>query len=297
MNENKVALVTGVSSGIGREIAQLLAERGARVFGTVRDHRSTAGSAGVELIHMDVTKDSSVAEAVQSVLLRAGEIHALVNNAGYALLGGLEETSLSEAQQQFDTNFFGVLRVTQAVLPSMRRLGYGRIVNISSILGLLPGPYMGIYARQQTRAGGLHRDAGSRGQDIRHPGCAGGTRFYETKTALSTLDAYADQRKRVEKVFQQEIARGDEPRAVAEIVCRVLTVPSPRLRYPVGKSVVLSRLRRSVVNRLIRPAGLSPAWLPVSPAHTHAQSLGYFSCQRSSQAARSLRASPASRRS
>ena len=139
MIENKVALVTGVSSGIGREIAQLLAERGARVFGTVRDHRSTASVAWVELIHMDVTNDGSVAEAVQSLLLRAGEIHALVNNAGYALLGGLEETSLSEAQQQFDTNFFGVLRVTQAVLPSMRRLGYGRIVNISSILGLLRG--------------------------------------------------------------------------------------------------------------------------------------------------------------
>ena len=146
MIENKVALVTGVSSGIGREIAQLLVELGARVFGTVRDHRSTASLAGVELIHMDVTNDGSVTEAVRSLLLRAGEIHALVNNAGYALLGGLEETSLSEAQQQFDTNFFGVLRMTQAVLPSMRRLGYGRIINISSILGLLPGPYMGIYA-------------------------------------------------------------------------------------------------------------------------------------------------------
>src|SRR4029434_7490766 len=124
MIENKVALVTGVSSGIGREVAQLLAERGARVFGTVRDHRSARSVTGVELICMDVTNDASVAEAVQSLLLRAGEIHALVNNAGYALLGGLEETSLSEAQQQFGTNFFGVLRVTQAVLPSMRRLGY-----------------------------------------------------------------------------------------------------------------------------------------------------------------------------
>jgi NAD(P)-dependent dehydrogenase (short-subunit alcohol dehydrogenase family) len=238
MIENKVALVTGVSSGIGREIAQLLAERGARVFGTVRDHRSTASVAGVELIHMDVTNDASVAEAVQSLLLRAGEIHALVNNAGYALLGGLEETSLSEAQQQFDTNFFGVLRVTQAVLPSMRRLGYGHIINISSILGLLPGPYMGIYAASKHALEGYAEtlDHEVRTFGIRavlvEPAFTKTNLERNGKTALSTLDAYADQRKRMEKIFQQEIARGDEPRAVAEIVFRALTAPSPRLLRP-----------------------------------------------------------------
>ena len=259
MIENKVALVTGVSSGIGREIAQLLAERGARVFGTVRDHRSAGNVTGVELIRMDVTNDASVAEAVQSLLLRAGEIHALVNNAGYALLGGLEETSLSEAQQQFDTNFFGVLRVTQAVLPSMRRLGYGRIINISSILGLLPGPYMGIYAASKHALEGYTEtlDHEVRTFGIRavlvEPAFTKTNLERNGKTALSTLDAYADQRKRVEEVFQEEIARGDEPRAVAEIVFRALTAPSPRLRYPVGKSVILSRLRRFVPARLFDP--------------------------------------------
>src|SRR5207245_7059260 len=105
--KNKVALVTGVSSGIGQETAQLLAERGARVFGTVRHHQPANAIAGVELVHMDVTNESSVAKAVQSVLEQAGEINVLVNNAGYALAGGLEETSIQEAQQQFDTNFFG----------------------------------------------------------------------------------------------------------------------------------------------------------------------------------------------
>jgi NAD(P)-dependent dehydrogenase (short-subunit alcohol dehydrogenase family) len=207
MVENKVALVTGVSSDIGREIAQLLAERGARVFGTVRDHRSTASVAGVELIHMDATNDASVAEAVQSLLVRAGEIHAVVNNAGYALLGGLEETSLSEAQQQFDTNFFGVLRVTQAVLPSMRRLGYGRIINISSILGLLPGPYMGIYAASKHALEGYTEtlDHEIRTFGIRavlvEPAFTKTNLERNGKTALSTLDAYADQRRRVEEVF------------------------------------------------------------------------------------------------
>ena len=95
---------------------------------------------------MDVNDDGSVREAVRSVLEKAGKIDMLINNAGYSLAGGLEETSVEEARQLFETNFFGVLRVTQAVLPSMRRHGYGRIVNISSMLGLLPGPYRGIYA-------------------------------------------------------------------------------------------------------------------------------------------------------
>src|SRR5438046_8407568 len=154
MIENKVALITGVCSGIGRETAQLLAERGARVFGTVRDLGRADSIAKVELVLMDGTEDKSVEDGAESVLENAGRIDILINNAGYSIAGGLEETSIEEARQLFDTNFFGVLRVTQAVLPSMRRHGYGRIVNISSMLGILPGPYRGLsVASQHTREG------------------------------------------------------------------------------------------------------------------------------------------------
>jgi NAD(P)-dependent dehydrogenase (short-subunit alcohol dehydrogenase family) len=144
--KDKVTLVTGVSSGIGREIAQLLAERGARVFGTVRSPRSASSIHGVELVSMEVTDDASVNGAVQSIVQKTGPIQILVNNAGYSLMGALEETSVEEARQQFETNFFGLLRVTNAVLPGMREQGFGRIVNISSVLGFLPAPYMGVYA-------------------------------------------------------------------------------------------------------------------------------------------------------
>jgi NAD(P)-dependent dehydrogenase (short-subunit alcohol dehydrogenase family) len=259
MIENKVVLVTGVSSGIGRETARMLAERGARLFGTIRDHRSDLGASGVELIRMDVTSDASVTEAVQSVLRSAGEIDALVNNAGYALLGGLEETSLSEAERQFDTNFFGALRVTQAVLPSMRRLGKGRIVNISSIVGLLPTPYMGIYAASKHALEGYTEtlDHEVRTLGIRtvlvEPGFMKTNLERNGQTALCTLEAYAGQRKRVVEAIRQEIASGNEPRVVAEAVLHALTVEWPRLRYPVGKSAMLSRFRRFVPTRLFDP--------------------------------------------
>jgi NAD(P)-dependent dehydrogenase (short-subunit alcohol dehydrogenase family) len=115
--KNRTALVTGVSSGIGREIAQLLAERGARVFGTVRNPISPIP--GVEIVPMEVTDDASVDEAVHSIVQKAGPIQYLVNNAGYSFMGALEETSVVEARQQFETNLFGVLRVTNAILPGM----------------------------------------------------------------------------------------------------------------------------------------------------------------------------------
>src|SRR5205814_10475174 len=94
---------------------------------------------------MDVTEDASVNAAVQSIVQKAGPVQLLVNNAGYSLMGALEETSVDEARQQFETNLFGVLRVTNAILPAMRQQGFGRIVNISSVLAFLLAPYMGVY--------------------------------------------------------------------------------------------------------------------------------------------------------
>lgn len=94
---------------------------------------------------MDVTDAASVSEAIQGIVQKAGPVEVLVNNAGYGLTGALEETTLNEARDQFETNFFGVLRVTNAVLARMRQAGYGRIVNISSVVGFIPAPFMGMY--------------------------------------------------------------------------------------------------------------------------------------------------------
>jgi RND family efflux transporter MFP subunit len=171
-------------------------------------------------------------------------------------MGALEETSVAEARQQFETNLFGVLRVTNAILPGMRQQGDGRIVNISSVLGFLPAPYMGIYAASKHAVEGYTEtlDHEIRRFGVRallvEPAYTRTKLTGNTKSAKITLDVYADERKRLTDAAQQNIERGDDPRMVAEAVWNALTAKSPRLRYPVGKGVALSRMRRFV------PAGM-----------------------------------------
>src|SRR5206468_2443886 len=142
---NKIALVTGASSGIGKATAQRLANAGYMVYGTSR-RGGGEGGRSFEMLRLDVTSDASVAEAVTQLMQREGRIDLLVNNAGFGVApAGAEESSIEQAQSIFDTNFFGVVRMTRAVVPHMRRQGGGRIVNIGSALGLVPMPYMALY--------------------------------------------------------------------------------------------------------------------------------------------------------
>jgi len=260
--ENKTTLVTGVSSGIGREIARLLAQRGARVFGTARNPKSATSIPGVEIIRMDVTDDASVSDAIQGIVQKAGPIEVLVNNAGYGLTGALEETTVQEARDQFETNFFGVLRVTNAVLARMRQAGYGRIVNISSVVGFIPAPFMGMYTASKHAVEGYTetldhevRQFGVRAVLVQ-PSYTKSNINQNEKAAQTNLEAYAVHRQRMHEVVANGVKHGDEPQLVAEAVWRAVTTKSPRLRYPVGKGVFLSRLRRfapaSVFDRGIR---------------------------------------------
>ena len=257
-----VTLVTGVSSGIGREIAQLLAARGARVFGTARNPKSAKLIPGVEIVRMDVTDDASVSEAILGIVQKAGPIEVLVNNAGYGLTGALEETTLKEARDQFETNFFGVVRVTNAVLPKMRQAGYGRIVNISSVVGFIPAPFMGMYTASKHAVEGYTetldhevRQFGVRAVLVQ-PSYTKSNINQNEKTAQTNLEAYAIHRQHMHEVVANGVKNGDEPQIVAEAVWRAVTAKSPRLHYPVGKGVLLSQLRRflpaSMFDRAIR---------------------------------------------
>ncbi len=263
MNERKVVLVTGVSSGIGRETAQLLAERGFRVFGSARDPRRVDAISGVEMLQLDVTDDASATESVQSVLREAGRLDALVNNAGYALAGALEETSLQEAHEQFETNFFGVLRMVNAVLPAMRAQASGRIVNVSSVVGVIPEPYMGIYVASKHAVEGYTEtlDHEVRQFGIRvslvEPGFTRTGLGANGKTTDRVLGAYAAQREQALAFIQEQVRNGAGTRSVAEAIQRALTASSPRLRYRVGRPVGLVialkwLLPEAVFYRLVR---------------------------------------------
>ena len=142
----RVALVTGASSGIGEAAARALVGAGFTVYGTSR--KATAGEKREEVVFLplDVTDDESAADAVREVLDRSGRIDVLVNNAGVGVAGAAEESSVEQARALFETNLFGAMRMTRAVLPHMRQQGSGRIINVSSIVGLIPVPFMALYA-------------------------------------------------------------------------------------------------------------------------------------------------------
>src|SRR5437899_11856185 len=146
MPENRVVLITGASSGFGRETARLLLGRGFKVYGTSRNPSARPQEQGVGMIALDVDSDNSVQNGVKELLDEAGRLDVLVNNAGYVLTGGAEETSIAEAKAQLETDFFGPVRMTKAVLPTMRKQGSGQIVNISSLAAVLPVPVEGYYA-------------------------------------------------------------------------------------------------------------------------------------------------------
>jgi NAD(P)-dependent dehydrogenase (short-subunit alcohol dehydrogenase family) len=166
----KVAIVTGSSSGIGFETSLLLARNGFYTYATIRnpDKSKKEGMINVanrdrlplQVIPLDVTDDKSVKEAVDRIATEQGKIDVLVNNAGYLLLGPLEELSIEEFKEQFETNFFGVIRVTQAVLPIMRRQRQGTIVNIISIAGRIGFPLSSPYVSSKFALEGLSESIG-----------------------------------------------------------------------------------------------------------------------------------------
>lgn len=247
--ERRVALVTGASSGIGLVTAQALRRDGYRVFGTSRKAMSDTPD-GITMLICDVTDDVSVQTVVDDVLSRTGQIDLLVNNAGIGLLGGAEESSAAQAKAVFDVNVFGVLRMTNAVLPAMRCQHSGRIVNLSSILGLIPAPYNALYASTKHAIEGYSEslDHEVRTQGIRvvlvEPGVTR-TSFEDNITRPDQpLPVYDTIRANAEKLMREVIEKGDAPEVVAATVVRAANAVSPKRRYTAGKAAGQVRFMR-----------------------------------------------------
>lgn len=258
--ETETALVTGASSGIGEATAARLADAGYKVYGTSR-HGTRAGRRPFRMLPLDVTNDDSVEAAVGEVLRLDGRIDLLVNNAGFSVApAGAEESSIKQAQSIFDTNFFGIVRMTRAVVPHMRRRGSGRIINIGSVLGFLPAPYMALYAATKHAIEGysesLDHELRTRGIRISVVEPAY-TRTHFDANLLepdSKLDEYREIRTALGRNLKKLLAAADQPDVVADVVLRVARAPRPKLRYTAGRLANRVRLLRRFA-----PAGLVDA--------------------------------------
>ncbi|WP_404927760.1 oxidoreductase [Mesorhizobium sp. ORM16] len=249
-NSGKTAIVTGASSGIGRASAEALARAGFTVFGTSRKI-SGQGSDGISMLVCDVTDDASVATLVSDVLARTGRIDLLVNNAGIGLLGGAEESSVSQSKALFDVNLFGVMRMINAVLPSMRRRGEGRIVNIGSILGLVPAPYSAHYSAVKHALEGYSEslDHEVRAFNIRvsviEPAFVRTVFDQNGLEPDSVMKEYDQARAGIDALLRDVMPKADPPEAVANVVLRAATDKRQRRRYTAGKTArLVSTLRR-----------------------------------------------------
>jgi NAD(P)-dependent dehydrogenase (short-subunit alcohol dehydrogenase family) len=255
--QSKTALVTGASSGIGEATAERLAMAGYKVYGTSR-RAAKANQRSFELLPLDVTSNESVEATVKEVLRLEGRIDLLVNNAGFGIApAAAEESSIEQARSIFETNFFGIVRMTRAVVPHMRRQRAGRIINIGSVLGFLPMPYAALYAATKHAVEGysesLDHELRTRGirVSVIEPAY--------TKTQFdanfvepdSKFDEYREIRASLGKTLTEVMAAADDPGIVADVVLKAACAARPKLRYTAG--VRAGRLR---LLRRFAPAGL-----------------------------------------
>lgn len=251
-----VALVTGASSGIGKAAALALAEAGFQVVGTSRNTSAVTDRDGVPFLALDVSSDESVTAVVQQVIERFGRIDVLVNNAGVGSAGAAEEISVAQDQRVFNINVFGVIRTTKAVLPHMRAQGHGRIINISSVAGFVPQPYMAVYVASKHAVEGYSESVD---HEVREYGVrvllvepANTNTPFDTNMvqADTPLAVYAQQRHIFDDVMAAAMKDGDDPAVVAKVIVAAATDPNPKLRYTAGpRAGRVSTLRRIVPAR------------------------------------------------
>ncbi|WP_433476448.1 oxidoreductase [Spirillospora sp. CA-142024] len=251
-----VALVTGASSGIGKATAIALVAADFVVIGTGRSTSELTPPAGVTFLDLDVAGDESADAAVRQVIERFGRIDVLVNNAGIGSAGAVEENSIAQARSVFNINVFGVMRMTKAVLPHMRAQGGGRVINISSVLGIVPQPYMALYAAAKHAIEGYS-------ESVDHEVREHGVRVLlvqpaYTKTSFDAnaaqpdtpLPVYAQRRRVFDEVIAAAMKDGDDPAVVAKVIVTAATAPKPKLRYTAGPLA-----RRMSTLRRLAPTG------------------------------------------
>lgn len=274
---NKVWFVTGASRGFGAEVAQAALKRGDFVVATARNPQTVAAALGdhpnLLAVKLDVTREADAAAAAKLATDRFGRIDVLVNNAGYGLLGAVEEASAEEVKAQFDTNVFGLLNVTRAVLPVMRKQGGGHVINISSVGGYVSYPGWGIYCATkfavEALSESLSQELAPLGirSTVVEPGFFR-TDFLQTNSMVNTqarIDAYAatvgEMRNLMADVNQKQ--PGD-PKKFAQAMLTLADSANPPQRLAVGTDTVkLVREKNAFVESELKQ------WMAVSVSTNH----------------------------
>jgi NAD(P)-dependent dehydrogenase (short-subunit alcohol dehydrogenase family) len=273
-----VVLITGCSSGFGKLAAIAFAKRGDRVFASMRntakagelERDATAAGVKVEIIALDVNDRASVDRAVADVVARAGRIDVLVNNAGIGAVAAVEDFDDDEFEAVFQTNVFGLIRVTRAVLPHMRSQGSGRVINVGSLAGLVAGPFRGIYgaskAAVEALTDALFYELHPFGvtASVIEPG------FFETSIAGNRMATRRQGASDYAPLLEQYEQRGTpggaqraDPQAVAHVILQAATDDPPRRRYLVGKDAeAIGPLRKRLPDEEFEPlvARTLPYW-------------------------------------
>lgn len=277
-NNKKVAVITGCSSGIGFETSLLLARNGFYTYATMRNPEESKKEIlavakreklFLQVIPLDVTDARSVKDAIKKIIKEQKRIDILVNNAGYLLLGSLEELSITEVAEQFETNFFGVIRVTQAVLPIMRKQRQGTIVNISSIAGRMGFPVSSAYVSSKFALEGLSESISYELEPfgikviLIEPGITKtnfGNNFKIGKRVARNYVRHSSANSAYTKMTQNRIASfkprfesGSPALEVADIILKSIMTNNPDLRYLVGNDALkIIDIREKIPNKDFR---------------------------------------------
>ena len=261
-NKKAIALVTGASSGIGQATAERLAAQGYQVFGTSRQGKAMSPSS-FQMLALDVTDDDSVNAVIAKIIQREGRLDLLVNNAGFNVsMGGAEESSIEQAKEIFDTNFFGVVRMSLAAIPHMRQQGGGRIINIGSVLGFMPMPYMALYTATKHAIEGYSE---SLDHEVRHMGIRVSViepAFMKTSIDANSrevdrkIDEYREVRIAMEKRLDEMMHVAEDPDVVANTVLKAAQASNPKPRYTSGNEASRLRLMNTLLPQSLLNAGI-----------------------------------------
>ena len=250
---DKVAIVTGSSSGIGFETALALAREGYHTYATMRDTKkgdkildiAKKENLQIRVIELDVNKEDTIKKAVEVITGEKKRIDVLVNNAGYFLVGCLEDLTISDLKDQFETNFFGVIRTIQAVLPTMRSQKSGTIVNVSSVAGRIGFPVTPGYISTKFALEGLSESMryelfpfGIK-TIIIEPGVIKTNLFATLKKTTKQDSPYKDMTEKVMNGLLMMSEMGTPPQEVAKTIVKAVSSESPLPRYPVGNDAIM----------------------------------------------------------